>query len=240
MQKDLFPNSSILKKIGGKVRDEYLNLKRYIMEFNERYFTLLLNLYLTEDIDLIITLYKKNFIGLQEAYINRVEEKIEEGKIKKENVLAQRSIEKCKDLPPEERAIYERREIHRRLAIRFKEIASRYGLYLNEAPRQPEALEICRSALIITPYGIGIDAQEFIRVYEDYVGADQSETAKKHKEVAETINAFFNGVEITEKELFKYFEIKNGRIIANPKSINSESYTRLGRRTPLKRKRNEE
>ena len=51
------------------------------------------------------------------------------------------------------------------------------------------------------------------------------------------LNKFFNGsVEITQKELEKYFIIECGAVKPNPKSINKTDYARLGKRVIAKGK----
>ena len=58
--------------------------------------------------------------------------------------------------------------------------------------------------------------------------AYESKNQEQHQEAANAINRFFNGIEITQEELARYFTIEYGAVKPNPKSINRNDYMRLG------------
>ena len=143
---------------------------------------------------------------------------------------------KLESLPPEEQAKVWERETKRSLKVLYKKIheqyTKEYRIYGLETKHNKRALEICRKTLFVTPSRIEIDGDKFIEVYTDYLEADESETKKIHEQAAAAINRFFNGaVEITQKELSKYFILEYGIVKVNPKSVNITDYARLGVRT---------
>ena len=134
---------------------------------------------------------------------------------------------------PEEKDKIFKRETHRIFSTRYTQIdkcfRKKYGYMQRRYNRLP--LKICREALSLVPGGFIIDADKFVEIYGDFLEAHNSQIGKQHLEAAEAINRFFGGkVEVTEKELKKYFIIEDGILKPNPKSITSQNYMRLGYR----------
>jgi hypothetical protein len=75
--------------------------------------------------------------------------------------------------------------------------------------------------------GLTIDIPSFAEIYRSQTEAEQSETYKKHLAAAEAVNSFFGNMEITDKEMERYFQLYGGKVRPNPKSVNVESYMRL-------------
>lgn len=236
MSQDYFKNEDKVRKIGGRLKEDYYTLKRDIEYINDYFFDFFYILNLTDDLDLIIDILNDGLHNLCSVFINKTMRDIEAGKIPKDKFLALRTKAKLEKLPPEEQAVIWERETKRRLKYLYKDIywkiLKENGLSYFETKYSRTHLEICRKALFITPSRIEIDGEKFIEVYTDYIEAEESETKKMHEQAAEAINRFFNGaVEITQKELSKYFVLEYGIVKVNPKSVNVADYARLGGRT---------
>lgn len=223
-----------IKKIGGALDRDYRYLCGVVETINADYFPLfsLLGFTSPEDTDIVIETLLKDyiFIGAKEMYIARETERINTGKLKLENILTKRTLNK--EYPTsEERDRAIQKEIHRALAFRYNKIEQyfrkEFGYSLGSFNKFP--LKICRKALSLSSEGFTINEERFIEIYGDYLEANGSQTGKHHQEAADAINRFFNGqIQITESELEKYFVIEHGLVKPNPKSINREYYLRLG------------
>jgi hypothetical protein len=168
----------------------------------------------------------------REEYIECCEEKVASGELRIEKILSKRLLNKEYPTPEEKDKEY-KREIHRAISRRYTEIdkcfRKKYGYMQRRYNKLP--LKICKEALTIVPGGFIIDADKFVEIYGDFLEAHNSQIGKQHLEAAEAINRFFGGkVEVTEKELKKYFIIEDGILKPNPKSITSQNYMRLGYR----------
>lgn len=228
-----FKREQEVRSIGGRLASDYYDLKRDIVYLNDYFFGLFSSLQLTDDIDLVIDTLNNKFKNLCEAFISKRLEDIEKGNIPKDNFLSSRMRKQIEGLPPEEKQKVWLRETKRALKLMYTKTIQDYKkenkLYYLEPRHSKTALEISRKALFLTPSGIEIDGEKFAKIYSGYIEAEQSETYKKHKMVAETINKFFNGsVAITQKELSKYFILEDGKVKENPNSINIKDYARLG------------
>lgn len=233
---DRFKNEDKVRKVGGRLANDYFSFKREVEYINDYFFELFYILNLTGDIDLIIDTLNDGLHNLCSVFIGKVIRDIEAEKIPKNKFLSSLMKTKLESLPPEERAIVWERETKRSLKALYKKIVKQYTdeyrLYDLETKHHKRAFEICRKTLFITPTRIEIDGAKFVEVYTSFLEADESETKKLHEQVAETINRFFNGaVEITPKELSKYFILEYGKVKVNPKSVNITDYARLGART---------
>ena len=236
VKEDRFKNEDKVIKVGGKVASDYYRFKSEIEYINENFFWFFFLLDLTDDIDLIIDTLNNDLQNLCSVFINKVMRNIEAGKIRKDKFISPKTKAKLESLPPEEQATVWERETKRSLKFLYKkklrQYQEEYSVYWFETRHNKSALEILRTTLFITPERIEIDGEKFVEVYMDYLAADESETKKIHEQAAAAINRFFNGaVEITQKELSKYFILEYGIVKVNPKSVNITDYARLGIRT---------
>ena len=235
-KEDKFKNEDKVRKVGGRLKSDYYTFKREVEEINDNFFELFYILNLTDDIDLIIDTLNNGLRNLCSVFIGKVIRDIEAEKIPKNKFLSSQIKTKLESLPPEEKAIVWERETKRSLKVLYKKIVKQYTdeyrLYGLETKHHKRAFEICRKTLFITPSRIEIDGAKFVEVYTSFLEADGSEIKKLHEQAAEAINRFFGGaVEITQKELSKYFILEYGIVKVNPKSINKTDYARLGKRT---------
>ena len=233
---DKFKNEDKVRKVGGRLYSDYYGFKREVEYINDYFFELFYILNLTDDIDLIVDTLNDGLHNLCSVFIDKTIRDIEAGKIAKNKFLSSQMKTKLESLPPEEQAKVWERETKRSLKVLYKKIheqyTKEYRIYGLETKHNKRALEICRKTLFVTPSRIEIDGDKFIEVYTDYMEADESETKKIHEQAAAAINRFFNGaVEITQKELSKYFILEYGIVKVNPKSVNITDYARLGIRT---------
>ena len=233
---DKFKNEDKVRKVGGRLWSDYYTFKREVEYINDYFFELFYILNLTDDIDLIVDTLNDGLHNLCSVFIDKTIRDIEAGKIAKNKFLSSQMKTKLESLPPEEQAKVWERETKRSLKVLYKKIheqyTKEYRIYGLETKHNKRALEICRKTLFVTPSRIEIDGDKFIEVYTDYLEADESETKKIHEQAAAAINRFFNGaVEITQKELSKYFILEYGIVKVNPKSVNITDYARLGIRT---------
>lgn len=220
------------------MEEDYSHLKREIDYLNINFFGLLSHFGLSEDLDTMLKALEGGKRFLKSVFIDKVTMDVYSGKIPKEKYLSPKCIIDFESLAPEEREKAkkrERRNLHRALTFLFnklyKEYADENKLYYIEPRYNRRAIEICRKALYLTPSQIAIDVDKFIEIYKSYLAADESITKKMHQEAADALNKFFNGLTITHKELSKYFILEYGIVRVNPKSINLEDYSRLGKRT---------
>ena len=240
-EKDLYKDENLIRKIGGRLESDYYTLKREVEYINDYFFELFYILGIT-DIDLIIDTLNRDLRNLCSVFIDNAMKSIEAGKIDKNKFLTQKTRNKLETLSPEERAKVWERETKRSLRLRYKGIyeqyCKKYGLHYLETRHRKDVLEICRQTLFVDPTRIEIDGTKFIEVYTSFMEADESETKKIHEQAVAALNRFFNGaVEITQKELSKYFILEYGVVKINPTSINTTDYARLGARTFRKPKK---
>lgn len=241
-KEDRFKNEEKVIKVGGRVASDYCHFKSEIEYINDNFFELFYILNLTDDIDLIVDTLNDGLHNLCSVFIDKTIRDIEAGKIAKNKFVSSKIKTKLESLPPDEQENVWERETKRSLKVLYKKILEKYTneymIYGLEAKHTSRALEICRKTLFVTQSRIEIDGEKFIEVYTGYLEADESETKKIHEQAAEAINRFFNGaVEITQKELCKYFILKYGIVKVNPKSVNITDYARLGKRTSVTIKR---
>lgn len=231
-----FKDEKLIKKIGGRLKSDYYTLKGEVDYINENFFDLFYILGLTENIDLIIDTLNNGLQNLCSIFLENAMRSIEAGKIAKNKFLSQGTINRMEKLSSEEQAKVWERETKRAIKELYKKIydqhLQRHGLFYLETRHNRDVLEICRKTLFVAPSRIEIDGAKFIEVYTSFMEADESETKKLHEQAAEALNRFFNGaVEITQKELSKYFTLEYGIVKINPTSINKTDYARLGART---------
>lgn len=241
-KEDRFKNEEKVIKVGGRVASDYCHFKREIEYINDNFFELFYILNLTDDIDLIIDTLNKELRNLCSVFIDKVFRDIEAGKIRKNKFLSDNAKKKLeKALPEEQEKIWEKgtrwglNTLYKKILQQYQK---EYRVYWLETRHNKSALEILRTTLFITPERIEIDGAKFVEVYTSYMEADESETKKIHEQAAAALNRFFNGsVEITQKELAKYFVLEYGIVKVNPNSINKNDYARLGARTFRKPKK---
>lgn len=225
-----------IRKIGGALESDYRQFCELTETINREYFLLfdLMGFNSPEDTDIVIDiLLKDNVIyEAKELYIERETERIRDGRLKLDKVLSKQTLNRAYKTTEEKESVF-KREIHRALALRYQKIrtASTKERGLCSASINKYPLKICGKALSLTSGGFVIDGEKFIEIYGDYLEANDSQTGSQHQEAADAINRFFGGqVEITEKELRRYFVIEHGIVKPNPQSINREGYMRLGYR----------
>lgn len=234
MVQDKFKNEGKVRKIGGKVANDYSFFKMEIESINETFFELFQLLGLTDDLDTIVEVLNDNLYNLKIHFINKVFRDMEKGKCPRYKFLSSNMKKKIQSLPPEEEEKIWKRETNRSLIAMYKTILEQYKkdkrIYYLETRHNKKCLEIFGKSLIISPSRIEIDGEKFIEIYTSFTAADESETKKLHEQAAASINRFFNGLEITHKELDKYFILEYGAVRIRPKSVNLEDYARLGYR----------
>ena len=234
MASQIFKNEQKVKKIGGRLERDYYEFRNRVLSLNDNIIPLfiLLGFTLRDKESIIEAILTENPTkAASSLYISHFTELIEAGKIKLEKVLTSRMMKKIAEATPEEAERLRKREVHRSLVTRLKKIFKKYEkeykpsrLYFN-----PESLKILQGALNLCPTGLEINVDKFIELYGSFLDADGSDTRKKHQEAADSINRFFQGaVEIPQTELGRYFRLDYGVVKPNPKSINRESYLRLG------------
>lgn len=233
MERTLLPSE--IRQIGGKLAEDYRSLLNDIESFNNTYFGLYKVLGFANDIDFVIKTMCNKLKGLATAYINNQMALYRDGKITIENQCIAEERYKQLQLTPEQAESRRNKGLTMRFQRQYQIIYSQYveDHSLNTFPPQYDVnkIERAKEALYLTPDGIKIDTAKFINIYLDFIAADESIAKKMHQNVADTINHFFNGVEITEALFCKYFIFVDGVIKINPKSINLQSYARLGKRS---------
>ena len=232
------PGQRKISKIGGRLSSDYYHLQGAIEMLNDNVIPLFQLLGMDEpgdkeDVIDALTGSSSFLIKSRSIFIANMTKKVTEGKIKKEEILSKITLGKSLSDPEAERQRIDR-EIHRKLCFKYKEVETFFlkkyyycspASYAYSVP----ALKICRDALEYSPSGLSINEEKFIELYSSYIKADESDKRKQHQEAADGINRFFGGaLEITDKELERYFMIENGILKPNPLSVNIESYMRLG------------
>ena len=241
------PGQRRISKIGGRLSSDYYHLQGAIEMLNDNVIPLFQLLGMDEPgdkDDIIDALTGRNsfLIMSRNIFIANMTKKVTEGKIKKEKILSKITLGKSLSDPEAEKQRIER-ELHRKLCFKYNEVQSyyikNYCYYsISSYSYCKPALKICRDALEYSSSGLSINEEKFIELYSSYIEADESDRRKQHQEAADGINRFFGGaVEITDKELERYFMIENGILKPNPLSVNIESYMRLGTSSGSKNKK---
>lgn len=240
------PEQSRISKIGGRLSTDYYHFQGAIEMLNDNVIPLFQLLGMDEPgdkDDIIDALTGRNsfLIMSKSIFIANMTKKVAEGKIKKEKILSKTTLGKSISDPEAENQRIER-ELHRKLLFKYNEVKSyylkKYCYSIASYSYCTPALKICRNALEYSPSGLSINEKKFIELYSSYIEADESDRRKQHQEAADGINRFFGGaVEITDKELERYFIIENGILKPNPLSVNIESYMRLGTSSGSKNKK---
>ena len=241
------PGQRKIARIGGRLSADYYHLQGVIEMLNDNVIPLFQLLGMDEPgdkedvIDALIG--NSSFLSLaKNIFIANMTKKVTEGKIKKEKILSKMTLGKSLSDPEAEKQRIER-ELHRKLCFKYNEVQSyyikNYCYYsISSYSYCKPALKICRDALEYSSSGLSINEEKFIELYSSYIEADESDRRKQHQEAADGINRFFGGaVEITDKELERYFMIENGILKPNPLSVNIESYMRLGTSSGSKKKK---
>ena len=234
---NVFENEKNIRKIGGRLESDYYSFRSLVLYHNANLIPLFcaLGLGKEEYKDRVLDALQKGRSGVFALFVDIYTQAIEEGRMKVERVVKAEAI--AKEYPTREE-----KEKQMKRAIRYglmaiyqkiekdweEEYKPSYGTYFGS---HSKILDLCRDTLRLTSSGLEIDVDKFIEFYSDYIAADESTTKQQHQEAADSINKFFNGaVEVTQKELEKYFIIEYGAVKPNPKSINKTDYARLGYR----------
>lgn len=239
--KDYYTENKI-RKIGGRLAEDWKTVKNDIANINRYLFGFIKALGLTDiEITTIINAISTQFSSLRVAYYNKICKDVELGIIKKEDYTGAVRLERLQNLTltPEQSAKEKRKDninIRQYARKKYETISKDYFGSINIVDLIPKrnvrTFEICREAFNITATEITIDIDKFVRIYLDYLRADESIIKQMQMEAAAAINRFFNGaVMITEQELKQYFIIEDGIIKINPDSVNIQSYSRLGFRS---------
>lgn len=233
MVDNTFPNEIKIKRIGGKLYEDYLSFKKEVDYINIYYFEFFSLLGLTDDINCIIEALQSHKVEM--VFFEKVARDISEGRIPKEEFISPPTIQYAKRYAftdPEKVMRREQRSIRYNIKLKYKEIGEKFLEENKMLPFNPrhnkKALEICGGSLYVTPEQIAIDVNKFIDIYSSYLSALKSETNRLHQHAADAMNQFFNGVEITQKELERYFTLEAGVINVKPKSVSKIDYARLG------------
>lgn len=241
------PGQRRISRIGGRLSSDYYHLQGAIEMLNDNVIPLFQLLGMDEpgdkeDVIDALTGSSSFLIKSRSIFIANMTKKVTEGKIKKEKILSKITLDKSLSDPEAEKQCIER-ELHRKLCFKYNEVQSyyikNYCYYsISSYSYCKPALKICRDALEYSSSGLSINEEKFIELYSSYIEADESDRRKQHQEAADGINRFFGGaVEITDKELERYFMIENGILKPNPLSVNIESYMRLGTSSASKNKK---
>lgn len=231
-----------ISRIGGKLAADWQTVKTDIANINRYLFGFIDVLGLTGvSIETIINAIKTQFSSLRAAYYDKIYNDVKLGIIKKEDYTGAVRMEKLKTLSftPEQMEKEKRKDITniRQYAQRkYNKMAENYFGCMNMKDlipkRNARTFEICREAFNITATEITIDIDKFVRIYLDYLRADESNIKQMQMEAAAAINRFFNGtIEVSERELNRYFIFEDGIMKINPDSVNIQSYSRLGFRS---------
>ena len=228
------PGEKKIAKIGGKLWSDYLYLRNLLDEINEKQVPFLDALGLMKDIDTVLTCLSSQIYSLKNIYIRKKTERKAE-KEGKPYLLT--TPTKGEELTEEQKR--ERRETHRKLVYKYKEIyeyfIKKYYICYNWRTCYIDRIKILRDALFLSDGKIKVDEDKFIVVYGSFIKASESELMKQHQAAADGVNKFFGGaVPITDKELERYFMLEDGIMKVNPLSVNIESYSRLGSRKKIK------
>lgn len=232
----VFENEAKIWKMGGKIEGDYLTFRELVISLNNDIIPLfaLLGFTLADRDKLIeILLDKAPMSALSEEYCKRMNEKIESGKIKLEDILPNITLKKLAEIdePPEKKERRKKNGIRRSVLARYEKIKELFEKKYNpsELRYNRRVIQIFQGALNLAPNGLVIDVDKYINIYSDYLESIGSTTFEEHQRVADTINRFFGGaVPITQEELKKYFVLDCGKVIPNSEAINREHYLRLG------------
>ena len=245
---EYFPNEGRIRKIGGRLEKDYTRFREVILYMNDNIIQLYLFLGIDKEeyTERVLKYLPRKEAGAGLLYIALQMEAVEAGRIKAEQILKPLTLKKLNAIPEEEtekRKKFIDREVHRTLVYRVKEALAQFkeeyrgyidGFHTNSYysySSNSKVIELCGKCLKLTPDGLEIDVNKFIEIYTDFIAADESITKEQHQAAADGLNRFFNGsVEITQKELDRYFILEDGIVKIKNSSVNGESYGRLGKR----------
>ena len=233
MTEDTFPGESRIKKIGGKLYIDYLTFKKDVSYINIYYFDFFSLLGLTDDVNYIIEALQTHNVG--NVFLDKMKRDLADGKISEDKFLssyAMKDVARYSATDPEKARKRKENSIRFNMNQTYKNIGEKYLKDNKIFPFVPmhnhKTMEICGGALYVAPTQLVIDCDKFIEIYGDYLAASVSVAGQLHQKAADDINKFFNGVEITPKELERYFITEDGVVKVNPKSVKGENYFRLG------------
>lgn len=234
----VFDKEFKVTSIGGRLQDDYETFRGYVLSFNANHFPLLdmMGFNEPEDTERVVgmILDKSNFeTAAYRVFIDVMTERVKDGKVKLSKILPKLTLQKLKDTPEEQREKKTATAIHRSLSVITKKLHHQWvdEYHPNQLAFYIKApFELFRESLTLSHSGLVIDVPKFVEIYQNYLEADESNTKKQHQAAADAINRFFNGLEINEKELRRYFKIEDGAVRVNLTSVNVEGYSRLGYR----------
>ena len=233
MIEDTFKGESEIKRIGGKLYEDYLAFKKDVFYLNIYYFEFFSLLGMTDNVDCIIEALQSHKV--KEVFLEKTAKDIDDGRLPRERYISRPTVLFAKKYAlsePEKVRKREENSININLRNKYKKIGDSYLKEKKIYPFYPKhnhlLMEVCGGAFYITPTQFAIDCKKFIEIYGNYLSASVSESGKLHKQAADAMNQFFNGVEITQVELKNYFILKDGVVKVNPKSMKIECYSRLG------------
>ena len=241
---EVFDKEWQIRKIGGRLQADYEAFRGHILYFNSNHFPLLdmMGFNEPEDTQMVVDFILSVTLvdAANQAFIKIMTERVNEGKVKLSKILPQSTLQKISETPEEKREKKIASEVHRNLMLITKKLYKQWDEeyqpnLLAWYPKTP--FELFRHSLTLSRSGLAIEVSKFIEIYQNFLEAEESHTKKLHQAAADAINRFFNGLEITEEEMNRYFRIEYGAVRVNPTSVNMESYIRLGGRGKVKKKK---
>lgn len=252
-----FETEADIYKAGGRIAENYSGLKNYLDFIDSHALEYLLPLGMASDKEeylyyshCLITVVKRAYVRKQvdkialkvEEAVKKADSEGREGDYKGIPIIdkfATSTTGKRKGLPFETETLHDGESLRRKITKKiiqklntefsetFKEVERRTWKRFDHVNKS-EAEDIFFDAIRFTPEkGLTVDIPSFAEIYRSQTEAEQSETHKKHLAAAEAVNSFFRNLQITDKEMKRYFTLNGGRIKPNPKSVNVESYIRL-------------
>lgn len=219
------------KSIGGRVSEHLHTLKNDIEYINAYLMPLFADLQMV-DIDLIVDALGSNFSELKNLFLDHARS----GKVDISVYVSRDLQRELVTMSPEEQA--ESRRVKRNLSNAYRSVCQKHhaaALCRTDYRQISNRLRICRAALYLAEDNIKIDEGQFLEIYRRQSELESSITHEKHESAAHAVNEFFNGLELTERELWRYFRIEHGTMVINPHSVNANDYARLGFRHIRKR-----
>lgn len=230
--KKYFSNEQKITQIGGKVQEDYITFRSLVLFLNGNIVPLYLRLGFNEaeQTDVVLDSILEGGTFAKRRFADYWTERAIEGTVPMERILSANAIKTIGKYTQEEREKKLRGYLSRSLSLRFTEIYKEYRRDFRPQPwtgsRYP--VIVFRSSLTLSPSGLVINVNRYLELYGSYMEAYESKNQEQHQEAANAINRFFNGIEITQEELARYFTIEYGAVKPNPKSINRNDYMRLG------------
>lgn len=252
-----FETEADIYKAGGRIAENYSGLKNYLDFIDSHALEYLLPLGMASDKEEYLHYSHSLQCNVKRAYVRKQVDKIalkveeavkkadsegREGDYKGIHIIdkfATSTTGKRKGLPFETEILHDGESLRRKITKKivqklntefaeiFKEVERRTWKRFDNVYKS-EAEDIFFDAIRFTPEeGLTVDIPSFAEIYKSKTEAEKSDIYKKHEAAAEAVNSFFGNLQITDKEMERYFILYGGKVKPNPKSVNVESYMRL-------------